>query len=77
MNKRNLRKLSLYTLIIGLMLLGITYLMFHHLTDNGFTTYQNEPGKPFITNMIGNLSTLFIFTSIVTFISSFIFFKKD
>ena len=78
MNKNSLKKMSLYCLIIGLVLLVMTYFMFHYLTDTGFTSsFQEEPGKPFVTNMVGNLSTLFIYSSIISFISSFLFFKKE
>ena len=78
MNKKNLRKISLYCLIIGVVLLLITYVMFHYLTDVGFTMeFQSEPGKPFVTDMVGNLATLFIFSSIFTFMFSLVFYKKD
>jgi hypothetical protein len=78
MNKNNLRKLSLICLIIGTILFVITYFMFHYLTDTGFTlTFQSEAGKPFVTDVIGHFATLFIFSSILSFICSIVFFNRD
>ena len=78
MNRKNLLKLSLITLIIGLLVLAIEYFFFHFVTDEGITTvWQPEPGKPFVSNMIGVLAVLFIFASIICLFISFIFFDKN
>ena len=78
MNKTNLRKFALYCLIIGLIVFVISFFMFHFVTDEGITTvFQKEAGKPFVTNMVANLGVLFVFTSIISFIASFIFFKEE
>ena len=78
MNKRSLRKFSLYCLIIGIVIFGISYFMFHFVTDEGITfVFHEETGKPFVTNMVADLGVLFIFSSIVSFMSSFVFFKED
>lgn len=78
MNKKNLRIFSLWCLILGIVIFIVSYIMFHFLTDNGFTMeFNEEPGKPFITNMVADLGVLFVFSSIISFMASCIFFKKD
>jgi hypothetical protein len=75
---KKLLKLSLVTLIIAVSLFIINFYFFHFVTDDGFTlTYHEEAGKPFITNLIGNLGILFLFTSIISFIIRQIFYKKN
>ena len=76
--KSKLLKLSLVSLIIGLVLFGISYYFFHFVTDDGFTlTFHEEAGNPFVTQMIADLGVLFIFTSAISFISSKIFCDKN
>ena len=76
--KSKLLKLSLVSLIIGLVLFGISYYFFHFVTDDGFTlTFHEEAGKPFVTQMIADLGVIFIFTSAISFISSKIFCDKN
>ena len=75
---KKLLKLSLVTLIVAVSLFIINFYFFHFVTDDGFTlTYHEEAGKPFITNLIGNLGILFLFTSIISFIIRQIFYKKN
>ena len=75
---KKLLKLSLVTLIIAVFLFIINFYFFHFVTDDGFTLiYHEEAGKPFITNLIGNLGILFLFTSIISFIIRQIFYKKN
>lgn len=75
---KKLLKLSLVTLIIAVSLFIIDFYFFHFVTDDGFTlTYHKEAGKPFISNLIGNLGILFLFTSIISFIIRQIFYKKN
>ena len=78
MNKNSLRKFSLYCLIIGVMIFIISFFMFHFVTDEGIVSeFQKEAGKPFVTNMVATLGVLYIFASSISFLASFIFFKKD
>ena len=78
MTKKKLLKLSLVTLIIGLAVLAIAYFFFHFVTDEGITlVWHPEAGKPFVTDMIGQLGTLFIFTSAISAISALIFFEEE
>lgn len=76
--KRKLMKLSLITLIIGIALIAIAYFFFHFVTDEGITlTWHPEAGKPFVTDMIGQLSILFLFSSAISFISAHVLFGDE
>ena len=76
MNKRALLKFSLILLIVGLCVLAINYFFFHFVTDDGITlTWHPEAGKPFVTDMIGQLGTLFLFGSAVSLIAALVFFE--
>ena len=76
MARQKLFKLSLITLAIGLGLLAIAYFFFHFVTDDGITlTWHPEAGKPFVTDMIGQLGTLFLFGSAVSLIAALVFFE--
>ena len=80
MNKKNLLKLSLITLIIGLIVLAIAYFFFHFVTDDGITlTWHPEAGKPFVTDLIGMFGVLFLWSSAMSLISALVFFndKKE
>lgn len=78
MNKNKFLKLSLYSFISGIVVFVINYFFYHFVTDEGITTvWQPEPGKPFVSNMIGVLAVLFIFASIICLFISFIFFDKN
>lgn len=78
MNRQKFLKLSLYSLICGLVILVINYFFFHFVTDEGISlTWQPEPGKPFVTDLIGMLAVLFIFTSILSLMIANIFYPKD
>ena len=76
--KQKLFKLSLITLAIGLGLLAIAYFFFHFVTDTGISFKWNpEAGKPFVTDMIGQLAVLFLFASSMSAISALVFYGKD
>jgi len=65
--KRKLYKLSIITAIITIALFAINYFFFHFVTDDRITlVWHEEAGKPFVTNMIGTLSVLFLFASIIS-----------
>ena len=71
MTKQKLFKLSVITLIIGVIILAINYFFFHFVTDTGISlTWHPEAGKPFVTDMIGQLAVLFLFTSAISAISA-------
>lgn len=76
--KKKLLKISLITLVIGLAIMLIDYFFFHFVTDNGITlTWHPEAGKPFVTDMIGQLGVLFIFSSAMSLISALVIFDEE
>ena len=77
MNKQKLLKLSLYSFIISLILFAITYFVFHFVTDDGITLiWHEEAGKPFVTDLLGQLSVLFLFASLFTLLFYFVVFRQ-
>ena len=78
MIKKNFLKLSLITLISGLVLLIIAYFFFHFVTDDGITLiFHEEAGKPFVTQLIADFGVLNLFASFISFLIASIFFKKE
>lgn len=78
MSKKNLLKLSLFSLIIGVVFCLITYFMFHYVTDDGISSVKlDEAGKPLVTNMIATFAVLFLFLSASSLLVSLIFYKKN
>ena len=75
--RSKLLKLSMWQGIIAAIVFVINYFFFHFVTDDGITlTWQSEPGKPFVADLIGNLGVLFIFGSVITLLLAFIIFDK-
>ena len=73
MTRQKLLKLSLICLIIGAAVLLIGYFFFHFVTDEGITlTWHPEAGKPFVSELIGDLGVLFLFASAFTALSAFV-----
>ena len=78
MNRKKLLKLSWITLVIGLGLLVITYFFFHFVTDEGITlVWHPEAGKPFVTDLLGTFSVLFLFSSAMSALIALIFTEKS
>ena len=78
MTRKKLFRLSFITLLIGLAVLATAYFFFHFVTDDGITlVWQSEAGKPFVTAMIGQLGTLFLFASAISALSALIFFDEE
>ena len=78
MTKQKLLKLSLVCLIIGAVVLLIGYFFFHFVTDAGITfTWHPEAGKPYVSELIGDLGVLFLFASAISAISALVFFEKE
>lgn len=73
--KQKFKKLSSWCFLLAVVLFALSYVMFHFLTDSGFTTvWHPEAGKPFITEMVGDLSVLFFFSGILCRMIAGIFF---
>lgn len=76
--RKRLFKLGVIFLILALVVFAINYYVFHYLTDDGLTlTWHEEAGKPFVTDLIGQLGTLLTFGSISSFLVGAVVFKKD
>ncbi|MCQ2799081.1 MAG: hypothetical protein MJ220_04275 [Bacilli bacterium] len=59
---------------LALIMTVLTYILFHYYTDEGFTSIrQSEPAKPFMSDMFGILTVLFLFASIASLIAYFVF----
>jgi len=78
MNKKNFLKLSLYTGIISVIVFIINYFFYHFVTDDGISlTFNEEPGKPFVANLIGYFAVMFLFASVISLLIAHIFYPKD
>jgi hypothetical protein len=78
MNRKNLLKVSLYSFISSAVIFVINYFFFHFVTDDGITTtWQPEPGKPFVADLIGQLGVSMLFLSIATLMIGLICYKKE
>lgn len=76
--RKRLFKLGVIFLILALVVFAINYYVFHFVTDDGLTlTWHEEAGKPFVTDLIGQLGTLLTFGSIASFLVGAVVFKKD
>ena len=76
--KNKLLKLSLWMIICAAIIFVINYFFFHFVTDAGISlTWNPEPGKPFVSNLIGNLGVLFIFGSAVSLMLALIVFGDE
>lgn len=76
--KKRLYKLSLVCLAIAVVVFIINYFVFHFVTDEGITlVWHPEAGKPFVTDLIGQLGASMVFASIVSALSAKILCKKN
>ena len=76
--KQKFKKLSGWCFVLALVLFALSFVLFHFLTDSGFTTvFQQEAGKPFVTEMVADLSVLFFFSGILCRMIAKIFFQKE
>lgn len=75
--RKKFLKLSLYTLVSGIVVFVINYFFFHFVTDEGITfTWHEEAGKPFVTNLIGVFAVLLLFSSFLSFLIAQIFYPN-
>ena len=77
MTRKKILKFSIINLIIGLAMLAVSYFFFHFVTDTGITlTWHPEAGKPYVSEMLGDLSVLFLFSSAASLIGALVFTDK-
>ena len=78
MKKEHLFKISLICLICAIVSCTISYFFFHFVTDEGITlTWHPEAGKPFVSDMLGTLTTLFFFAAAFCLIIALVVFKEE
>ena len=78
MTRKKLLKFSLCQFIISAVTFIINYFFYHFVTDSGITTtFQSEPGKPFVANLIGFFATLFLFSAVTALVMAFVFFERE
>ena len=76
--RKKLLKLALTLFVFGLVLFGLTYLFYHHITPTGFCTEkQMAPGKPMITNMIGLGGVVITAGAIISALAAIIVAEKE
>ena len=75
--KRKFLKLSLVSLLIGIVVLMAAYFCFHFFTDEITLVWHAEAGKPVVTFLIGVLGVLFVWASAMSAFISVIFFKNE
>lgn len=65
--KKKFKKLSLISLVIAVILFVVSYVMFHYLGPEGFTSlWRPEPGKPFVTFLFAVWGVCFLFGSVAS-----------
>ena len=75
--REKLLKLSWVQAIIAAGIFVINYFFYHFVTDDGITlVWQPEAGKPFVSDLIGQLGVLFIFGSVISLLVALIVFEK-
>ena len=73
MSKKDLRKLSLWSIISSAIIFVINYFFYHYVTDFGIgLEFQEVAQKPFVADLIGQFGVLMLFFSVVTFMISFV-----
>ena len=76
--RKKLLKFSLISFLISVAVFVINYFFYHFVTDEGITfTFHEEPGKPFVADLIGQLGVLFLFSALVSLIAAFVLCDKD
>ena len=76
--RRRLLKLSLIELGLSAICFIINYFFYHFVTDTGITAvWQAEPGKPFVSLLIGIFATLFLFGAAVSALAATVLFDKE
>ena len=76
-SRSKILKSSLIEFIVSVVLFAIDYVLFHFVNDSGFTSWQPEPGKPFLALLVGVLATLFFFAAAMSVICALVFTDKD
>lgn len=75
--EKKILKLSLITLIVGIVFLFLAFFAFHYLTDAGISTiWHPEADKPYVTELLGDFGIINLATSFISLLIYLIFRKK-
>lgn len=74
--KKKLLTLSLCTFILALAIFIFSYFMYHYMSIDGIWTsvWSPTPGKPYVTLLFAIWGVSFLFSSVMSLLSAFIFF---
>lgn len=76
--RKKLNRLSICSFVIAIVIFVLSFAMYHYLTPNGFTTvWHAEPEKPFITLLFAIWGVMFLFSSVISLLIGWIFFKEN
>ena len=77
MTRKNFLKLSLFLAIIAVVAFAFSFIVFHFLTDSGFTSeFQLETQKPVLVFVLSLFATLNLTLSTLSLLIGLIFTKK-
>lgn len=78
--KQKLKKLSLWSFLLALVIFSFAYIFFHFITPEGTFSlaWQAQSGKPFIAQLFGIWGVCFLFAAVMSRLIAHIFFpNKD
>lgn len=77
--KKKCNRLAIWSFGLALIILGISYLLFHYTLPGGaFTTvWQPQPGKPLVTLLVAVWGVLFLFAGVMSLLVGHIFFGDE
>ena len=75
--KQKFKTLSLWSFVLAMAIFVFSYFLYHYVTPEGAVTmvFQQEPGKPLITELWAILGVMFLFSSILSAMIARIFFS--
>jgi amino acid transporter len=76
MSKKRLVQLSICSLICGVVGCVVSFFFYHFVSAEGLQ-WQKEAAKPFVAEMLGDLSVLFVFAGLFCLLVSWIIYGKD
>ena len=77
MNRKKLVLLSIVCLLLALAVFYLDFWIYHYITPEGTVSpvFRQEVGKPLITQLLGNLGVMFLFSSLMSMVLAIIFGK--
>ena len=77
MNRKKLVLLSIVCLLLALAIFSLDFWIYHYITPEGTVSpvFRQEVGKPLVTQLLGNLGVMFLFSSLMSMVLAIIFGK--